>query len=47
MSINKIRKALYTSAKILGDVNAMKKGKLGKRIVNRMIGKALRGLFRK
>lgn len=47
MSINKIRKALYTSAKILGDVNAMKKGKLGNRIVNRMIGKALRGLFRK
>jgi hypothetical protein len=35
------------SAKILGDVNAVKKGKIGKRVANRLIGKALRGLFRK
>ncbi|MDA1478262.1 hypothetical protein [Bacillus changyiensis] len=39
MSINKIRSAMYKSAKILGDVNAVKKGKVGKRIVRRAAGK--------
>ncbi len=39
MSINKIRKALYTSAKALGDVNAVKKGKVAKRVERRVAGK--------
>jgi hypothetical protein len=39
MSINKIRKTLYTSAKVLGDVNAVKNNKVGKRIVRRIAGK--------
>jgi hypothetical protein len=39
MSISKIRKALYTSAKALGDVDAVKKGKVGKRVKNRITGK--------
>lgn len=39
MSINKIRSILYGTAKILGDVNAIKKGKVGKRIARRVAGK--------
>ncbi|WP_273130027.1 hypothetical protein [Bacillus weihaiensis] len=39
MSINKIRSLLYGSAKILGDVNAVKKGKIGQRIGRRIVGK--------
>lgn len=39
MAINKIRKALYTSAKALGDVNAVKKNKVGKRVKRRIAGK--------
>ncbi|MCM3160977.1 hypothetical protein [Metabacillus litoralis] len=39
MSINKIRSILYTVAKILGDVNAVKKGTVGKRIARRAAGK--------
>lgn len=40
MSINKIRSALYLISKILGDVNAVKKGTVGKRIARRAAGKA-------
>lgn len=39
MSINKIRSLMYGSAKILGDVNAVKRGTIGKRIVRRIVGK--------
>lgn len=37
--ISKVRSALYTSAKVLGDVDAVKKGKVGKRVKNRVKGK--------
>jgi hypothetical protein len=47
MSINKIRKALYLTAKILGDINAVKKGKVGKRIGRRFAGKATGRMLRK
>ncbi|WML44093.1 hypothetical protein [Neobacillus sp. PS3-40] len=39
MSINKFRSLLYGTAKILGDVNAIKKGKVGKRVERRIAGK--------
>ncbi|MEH7416060.1 hypothetical protein V7266_12325 [Neobacillus drentensis] len=39
MSINKIRSIIYGTAKILGDVNAGKRGKIGKRIERRIVGK--------
>ncbi|MFZ4454311.1 hypothetical protein [Salibacterium aidingense] len=39
MSINKVRSALYFFAKILGDANAVKRGKVGKRIGRRLAGK--------
>lgn len=50
MSINKTRGFLYRLARLLGDVNAVKKGKVGRRIVRRVTGRAtgrtLRKLFK-
>ncbi|ETB71281.1 hypothetical protein MOB49_11615 [Bacillus haynesii] len=50
MSINKTRGFLYGLSRLLGDVNAVKKGTVGKRIVRRaagkQTGKALRKLFK-
>ena len=37
--ISKLRSVLYTTAKVLGDVDAVKKGKVGKRVKNRIKGK--------
>ncbi|WP_176446415.1 hypothetical protein [Lentibacillus sp. CBA3610] len=39
MRINNIRKALYTISKILGDVNAVKRGRVGRRVGRRVAGK--------
>lgn len=40
-----MRNLLYTLAKLLGDVNAVKRGKVGKRVARRAAGKATgRGL---
>ncbi|WEY91176.1 hypothetical protein P5624_12825 [Bacillus subtilis] len=47
MSLNKARGFLYTLARILGDVQAAKKGTLGKRIARRAAGKATNKLMRK
>lgn len=47
MSINKVRSALYTLAKLLGDVNAVVKRKVGRRVVRRVVGKATGRIFRK
>ncbi|MBT2581244.1 hypothetical protein [Planococcus sp. ISL-109] len=38
-SINKFRSMLYAIAKILGDVQAVRKGKIGKRILRRGAGR--------
>lgn len=40
MSIGKTRTLLYRLARFLGDVNAVKKGRVGKRIARRLVGKA-------
>jgi len=45
--INKIRKILYKVSKILGDVNAVKKGTVGKRIGRRAAGKGTGKILRK
>lgn len=37
--MNSLRSLLYALARILGDVNAIKKGRVGKRIVRRVTGK--------
>jgi len=47
LSISKTRGILYFLAKILGDVNAVKKGKVGKRVARRAAGKAAGKGFRK
>jgi hypothetical protein len=39
MSISKIRSFLYWLAKVLGDINAIRKGTTLKRIKNRIVGK--------
>ena len=39
ITIGKARSALYKSAKVLGDVNAVKNGRIGARIANRAVGK--------
>lgn len=47
MSISKTRGLLYLIACLLGDVNAVQKGKVGKRVARRMAGKVTgRGLGR-
>ena len=50
MSINKTRSVLYRIARILGDVQAVTKGRVGRRVARRMTGRAasrfLRNLFK-
>ncbi|MFC4182083.1 hypothetical protein [Saccharococcus thermophilus] len=47
MTINQFRKFLYSLAKFLGDVNAIQKGKIGKRIGRRIAGKITGKLLQK
>ncbi len=47
MSINKVRNVLYTVARVLGDINAVQKGKIGQRIARRAAGKATGGILNK
>ena len=47
MNINRTRGLLYLIARLLGDVNAVQKGRVGKRLGRRIAGKATgRGLGR-
>ena len=39
MSIGKLRSWLYWLARVLGDVNAVKRGRIGQRIARRAAGK--------
>ncbi len=41
------RSFLYTLAKLMGDVSAVKKGKVGKRVQRRVAGKATGRAMRK
>ncbi len=47
MNINKIRSFLYKTSKYLGDVNAVQKGTIGKRIMRRAAGKTSGKLMKK
>jgi len=47
MSINKIRSILYFIARILVDINAVQKGKIGQRIGRRILGRILGRLLGK
>jgi hypothetical protein len=50
MSINKFRSFLYKLARLLGDVNAIRRGRIGKRIARRgagkLTGRMLRRIFK-
>jgi hypothetical protein len=50
LTLNKFRGLLYTLAKLLGDVQAVRKGRVGRRIARRAAGKltgrALGRIFR-
>ncbi|MBQ9253292.1 MAG: hypothetical protein IJ180_00790 [Bacteroidales bacterium] len=45
--ISKTRSILYKTAKVFGDVDAVKKGKVGKRVKRRVAGKVVGKLLRK
>ena len=47
MGISKIRGLLYLIARLLGDVNAVRRGTVGKRIARRIAGKASGRLLRR
>ena len=47
MSISKTRGFLYWLARLLGDVSAVKKGRVGKRIVRRAAGKGAGRIMRR
>ena len=42
MSISKVRSTLYRGAKLLGDIQAVRKGRVGHRIAQRHAGKVAR-----
>ena len=47
MSINKVRSILYALAKLLGDVNAVVKGKVKQCVARRVVGKVTGRVFSK
>lgn len=47
MSINKIRSLLYKTASLLGDFQAVQKGKLGQRLIRKAAGRTFGKLMNK
>ena len=47
MTLNQFRTLLYQLGKLLGDVNAVRKGKVKRRIARRVAGRATGHLFRR
>ncbi len=47
MNINKLRRTLYMFSRVLGDINAVKKGKVGKRVGRRVAGRSTGKMLRK
>lgn len=45
-TLNQARRNLYLTSRFLGDVNAAQRHKLGKRIINRAMGRFVSGLMR-
>ncbi len=50
VSINKARRATHRATVLLGDIQAVKRGRIGERIANRLMGRLvarlMRGLWR-
>jgi len=47
MNLNKLRSFLYRFARVMGDINAVEKGRVGLRIIRRTTGKIVGQLFNK
>ncbi len=47
MRLSKIRSLLYRTARLLGDVNAVRRGSVGKRIVGRAAGRGTNRVLRR
>jgi hypothetical protein len=47
MTINKVRSVLYKTAAILGDVQAVRRRRVGRRIARRAAGRLTGRLFRR
>jgi hypothetical protein len=45
MSISKVRGVLYRLGRLLGDVNAIEKGKAPQRVERRIVGRAFGRIF--
>jgi hypothetical protein len=45
--IARVRSAEYANARLLGDVRAVQTGRVGRRIRNRLVGRALTRLIRR
>jgi len=44
-AIGQVRRGLYKTARALGDLSALTTGKIGKRLINKAIGRSLGRLF--
>ena len=44
--LNQARRALFLANRILGDINAVKRGRIGQRVTNRVLGRVASGLMR-
>lgn len=42
MSIGKFRPVLYFLVRLLGDINAIRRGRIGERILRRLVGRLFR-----
>jgi len=47
LTIGKTRSALYTTARVLGHINAVKRGKVGTRVLRVVMGKTASRIFSK
>jgi hypothetical protein len=47
MTLSKLRRWLYKGQRALGDVQAVRRGRLAQRLTNRIIGRAVGWLLRK
>ena len=45
-TLRKVRRQMYTGARILGDVNAVASNKVGERIVNKLLGRLVGKVWR-
>lgn len=47
MTVNKLRSLFYRAARVLGDIQAARRGRILQRIENRLVGKTVRRMTKK